>query len=66
MTLKDVPRRPEGVQYAIGEELRNSSRKNEETEAKRKQHPVMDVSSGESKAQCCKNNIAQEPGMLGP
>ena len=66
MTLKDELPWLVGAQYAIGEELRNSSRKNEETEAKRKQHPVMDVSSGESKAQCCKNNIAQEPGMLGP
>ena len=55
-----------GAQYAIGEVLRNISRKNEETEAKRKQCPVVDVSGGESKARCCKNNIAQEPGMLGP
>ena len=47
MTLKDELPWLVGAQYAIGEELRNSSRKNEETEAKRKQHPVMDVSSGE-------------------
>ena len=66
MTLKDELPWLVGAQYAIGEELRNISRKNEETEAKRKQRPVVDVSGGESKAQCCKNNIAQEPGMLGP
>ena len=64
--LKDELPRSVGVQYATGEERRNGSRRNEEAETKWKQHPVMDVSSGESKAQCCKNKIAQEPGMLGP
>ena len=32
-----------GAQYATGEEQRDSSRKNEEAESKRKQHPVADV-----------------------
>ena len=66
MTLKDELLWLVGAQYAIGEELRNSSRKNEETEAKWKQCPVVDVSGVESKVRCCKNNIAQEPGMFGP
>ena len=51
MTLKDVPCRPEGVQYATGEEQRaitNSSRKNEETGPKQKQCSVVHVSGGQS------------------
>ena len=36
------------------EELRNSSRRNEEAKPKWKQCPVMDVSGGESKVQCYK------------
>ena len=49
MTLKDEFPRSGGVQYATGEEHRNSHRKNEEVEPKQKQHPVVDVSGGESK-----------------
>ena len=58
MTMKDEPSRSIGVQYAAGEEWRNSSLRNEEAEPKQKQYSVMDVSGGESKAQCLKNNIA--------
>jgi len=36
MTLKDELPRSVGAQYTIGEEWRNNSRKNEETEPKRK------------------------------
>ena len=43
MTLKDELPRSAGAQYAIGEERRNSSGKNEETEPKRKQHQVVDL-----------------------
>ena len=43
MTLKDELPRSVGAQYAIGEEWRNHSRKNEEMESKRKQHSVVDV-----------------------
>ena len=43
-----------GAQYAIGEEQRNSPRRNEEAEPKQKQYLVVDVSGGESKVQCCK------------
>ena len=35
VTLKDEPPRSVGIQYAIGEDRRNSSRKNEEAEPKR-------------------------------
>ena len=36
MTLKDEPPRSVGVQYATREQLRNSTRKNEEAEPKQK------------------------------
>ena len=54
MTLKDELPRSVGAQYATGEEWRNSSRKNEETESKRKQHPVVDVTGDGGKVRCCK------------
>ena len=53
-TLKDELPRPVGAQYATGEEWRNNSRKNEETEPKQKQHPVVDVTADGNKVQCCK------------
>ena len=37
-----------------GEEQRNTSRKNEDTEPKQKQHQVVDVTGNGSKVQCCK------------
>ena len=43
-----------GAQYDIGEEWRNSSRRTEEAEQKRKQGTVVDGSGGESEVQCCK------------
>ena len=43
MTLKDELPRLVGAQYATGDHWRNKSRKNEETEPKQKQQPVMDV-----------------------
>ena len=39
--------------YATGDQWRNNSRKNEETEPKQKQHPVVDVTGDGSKVQCC-------------
>ena len=42
-TLKDALPRSVGAQYATGEEWRNNSRRNEETEPKQKQHPAVDV-----------------------
>ena len=48
MTLKDELPRLGGAQYVTGEEWRNNSRKNEETESKQKQCPVMDVTGDRS------------------
>ena len=48
-TLKDELPRLEGAQFATGEQWRNNSRKNEETEPKQKQHPVVDVTCDRSK-----------------
>ena len=56
-TLKDEFPRLVGAQYATGEEWRNKSRRNEETESKQKQHPVVDV-TGEVKSDAVKSNIA--------
>ena len=53
MTLKNELPRSVGAQYAIGEEWRNSSRKNDKAEPKWKQYPVVDVTSDGSKIQCC-------------
>ena len=52
-TLKDELPRSVGAQYAAGDQWRNNSRKNEETEPKQKQHPVVDVTGDRSKAQYC-------------
>ena len=48
-TLKDELPRSVGAQYATGDQWRNNSRKNEEMEPKRKQHPVVDVTGNGSK-----------------
>ena len=48
-TLKDELPRSLGVQYATGDHWRNNSRKKEETRAKQKQHPVVDVTGDGSK-----------------
>ena len=67
MILKDELPKSVGAQYATEKEWRNSSRRNEEAEPKRKLWDwlwmglVMEVKSNAEK-----NNIAQEPGMLGP
>ena len=53
-TLKDELPRSVHAQYATGDQGRNNSRKNEETEAKQKQHPVVDVTGDGSKVRCCK------------
>ena len=47
-----------GAQYATGDQLRNNSRKNEETETKKKQHPVVDMTCDGSKPDAVKSNIA--------
>ena len=48
--LKDELPRSVGAQYATGDKWRNYSRKNEETEPKQKQHPVVNVSSDRVKS----------------
>ena len=53
-TVKDELPRLVGVQYATGDQWRNSSRKNEEMEPKQKQHSVVDVTGDRSKVRCCK------------
>ena len=54
MTLKDELSRLVGAQYATGDQWRNNCRKNEETEPKQKQYPVVDVTGDGSKVRCCK------------
>ena len=48
-TVKDELPRSVGAQYATREEWRNNSRKNEETEPKQKQRPVVDVTGDGSR-----------------
>ena len=43
-----------GAQHATGDWWRNNSRKNEETEPKQKQCPVVDVTGDRSRIRCCK------------
>ena len=47
--LKEELPRSEGSQYAIGDQWRNNSRKNEGMEPKQKQYPVVDVTGDRSK-----------------
>ena len=48
-TLKEELPRSVGAQYATGDQWRNNSRKNEETEPKQKQHAVVCMTSDGSK-----------------
>ena len=50
--LKEELSRSIGAQYAIGDQWRNNSRKNEETEPK--QYPGVDMTGDGRKVQCCK------------
>ena len=47
--LKDELPRLVGPQYATGDQWRNNSREDEETEPKQKQNPVVDVTDVRSK-----------------
>ena len=51
MTLKDELPKFVDAQYTTGEQWRNNSRKNKETELKQKQHPVVDVTGDGSEVQ---------------
>ena len=57
-TLRDELHRSVGAQYATGDQWRNKSRKNEETEPKQKQHPVVDVTTDRARSKVIKSNIA--------
>ena len=48
-TMKDELPRSVGAQYATGNQWKTNSRKNEETEPKQKQFPVVDVTADGSK-----------------
>ena len=52
--LKDELPRSVGTQYATGDQWRNNSRNDEDTEPKQQQHPVVDVTGDRSKVQSCK------------
>ena len=52
--LKEELHRSVGTQYATRDQWRNNSRKNEGTEPKKKQYPVVDLTGDRSKVQCCK------------
>ena len=52
--LKEELPRSAGDQYATGDQWRNTSRKNEGMEPKKKQYPVVDVTGDRSKVRCCK------------
>jgi len=56
-TLKDELPSLAGAQYATGDQRRNNSRKNEKTEPKQKQHPVVDVTGDGNKVRCCKEQF---------
>ena len=60
MTLKNELPRSVGAQYATGDQWRNNSRKNEETEPTQKQHPVGDRTGDGSKVWCCKETVFQK------
>ena len=61
-----------GAQYATGDQWRSNSRKNEEMEPKRKQHPAVDATGDRSKVRCYKeqycigtwNVRSMNPGKL--
>ena len=55
---KDELPKSVGARYATGDQWRNTSRKNEGMEPKKKQHPVVDVTGEEVKSSAVKNNIA--------
>ena len=58
-TLKDELPRSVGAQHATRDQCRNNSRKNEETEPKQKQYPIVAVTGDRSKVQCCKEQYCR-------
>ena len=60
-TMKEELPRSVGAQYATGDRWRNNSRKNEGTEPKQKQYPVVDVTGDRRKVQCYKEQYSTGP-----
>ena len=58
--LKDELPRLVGAQYATGDQWRNNSRNNEETEPKQKQHPAVYMTVDRSKVWCYKEQYCIE------
>ena len=56
--LKEELPKSVGAQYAIGDQWRNNTRKNEGMEPKQKQYPVVDVTGDRSRSDAVKSNIA--------
>ena len=54
-TLKDELPRWVDAQYAIGDQWRNNSRKNDKMKPKQKHHPTVDVTDDGSKVECYKD-----------
>ena len=52
-TPKDELCKLVGAQYATRDQWSNNSRKNEKTEPKQKQYPVVDETGDGNKVQCC-------------
>ena len=65
MTLKDELSRLVGAQCATGDQWTNNSRKNEETEPKQKQYPIVGVTGDGSEVRYCKEQYCIAPGMSG-
>ena len=57
-TLKDELHRLVDAQHVTGDQWRNNSRKNEETEPKQKHHPVVDMTGDGASSNAVKSNIA--------
>ena len=64
--LKEKFPRSVGAQYAIGDQWRKNSKKNEGMEPKQKEYPAVDATGDTSKVQCCKEQYCIGTGMLGP
>ena len=56
--LKEELPRSVGAQYAIGDEWRNKSRKNDGMDRKQKQHPVVNGTGDGSRVQWCKEQYS--------
>ena len=62
--LKEELPRSVGAQYATGDQWRNNSRKNEETEPKPKQQVVVVVTGDRGKVRCCKEQYCIGTGSV--